>query len=294
MRTSAFQTTHYLMAALAIVGLVSTEAFATEGPVGKWNISVDAQGQMAEAVLIIVEEDGKYSGTQVYQGELELSEVSFEDGELSFKLEVEGAGMFAEFTATIDGDLLKGKYILEDLGIEMITTGTRAGGTPASVAEKEYSAIVDPSDTTKYEFCSEAWVALARDYLVNAVGDADFGDAGFSFSETFTDAPANLAESDSTSTGWYVIVADGELRVEKGILPDADIRITADYATVLPLARMVFEGNPEGVAEAAKLGAAAAAAGKMSTEGDMTAMAKVPTLAAAFAKLHDALARRTL
>ena len=92
--------------------------------------------------------------------------------------------------------------------------------------------------------------------------------------------------------GW-ISVANGELRVGKGILPDADIRITADYATVLPLARMVFEGNPEGAAEAAKLGAAAAAAGKMSTEGDMTAIAKVPALATAFAKLHDTMARRT-
>ena len=72
------------------------------------------------------------------------------------------------------------------------------------------------------------------------------------------------------------------------------MRITADYATVLPLARMVFEGNPEGAAEAAKVGAAATASGKMRREGDASGVANIPALAAAFAKLHDTLARRTL
>ena len=42
--------------------------------------------------------------------------------------------------------------------------GPAAGGAPA---------VVDSTDTTKYEFGSEAWVSLARDYLVAAVGDAD-------------------------------------------------------------------------------------------------------------------------
>lgn len=41
------------------------------------------------------------------------------------------------------------------------------------------------------------------------------------------------------------------------------------------------------------VGKAAAAVGKMRREGDMNAFAKVPALGAAFAKLHDTLARRT-
>ena len=293
MCTKVYCTILYLIAAIATIGLISTASFAADGVAGEWNIVVDTQGEETPATLTIVEEDGNYSGTLgTDQGELELSEVSFDDSKLSFTVEIPEVGMSA-FMATIEGDSLDGKFEIPDTGMEMITTGTRAV-VAVSISDLSADRGKDMPDTTKYEFCSEEWVSLARDYLVAAVGDADFEGVRFSFSETFTDAPANLVESGSTSTGWYVTVANGELRVGKGILPDADIRITADYATVLPLARMVFEGNPEGAAEAAKLGAAAAAAGKMSTEGDMTAIAKVPALAAAFAKLHDTLARRTL
>ena len=150
------------------------------------------------------------------------------------------------------------------------------------------------NETTKYEFCSEEWVAIARTYLVDAVGDADLGDASFGFCEEFTDPPAHLLEPGESTTGWYVSLVRGELHVEKGLLPDADIRITADYATVLPLAQIAFEDNPEAAADAQKTVEAATADGKMRREGDLTAVAKIPALAGAFAKLHDTLARRTL
>ncbi len=150
------------------------------------------------------------------------------------------------------------------------------------------------NETTKYEFCSEDWVALARDYLVDAVGDADLGDGRFSFCEEFTDAPSHLLEPGESTTGWHVSVADGALRVGRGVLPDADIRVIADYATVLPLAQIAFADNPDAAADAQKTVEAATADGKMRREGDATAVAKVPALAAAFANLHDTLARRTL
>ena len=159
-------------------------------------------------------------------------------------------------------------------------------------------AGVDSTDTTKYEFGSEAWVSLARDYLVAAVGDADLEGIRFSFCEVYTDPPAHLLEPGESTTGWYVSIADGEFRVEKGVLSEADILITSDYATTLPLAQMVFEGNPEGAVQAQEMVEAATAAGKMRREGDANAFtnvaSKVPALAAAFAKLHDTLARRTL
>ncbi len=150
------------------------------------------------------------------------------------------------------------------------------------------------NETTKYEFCSEDWVAVARDYLVDAVGDADLGDASFAFCEEFTDAPSHLLGDGESTIGWYVAVADGELRVGKGVLPDTDIRITADYATVLPLAQIAFADNPDAATDAQKTLEAAMADGRMRREGDATAVAKVPALAAAFANLHDTLARRTL
>ncbi len=51
------------------------------------------------------------------------------------------------------------------------------------------------NETTKYEFCSEEWVAIARAYFVDAVGDAELGDASFGFCEEFTDPPAHLLEA---------------------------------------------------------------------------------------------------
>ena len=87
------------------------------------------------------------------------------------------------------------------------------------------------SEATKYEFCSKEWVSVARDYLVAAVGDADLGDGRFSFCEVFTDPPAHLLEPGESTIGWYVSVADGELSVEKGVLPAtvaqaAHVRVT--------------------------------------------------------------------
>ncbi len=182
MRIPAYGTRIYFATALVIVSLTSAAAFG-DGPVGTWNISVVAEGQENEGTLIIVEKDGKYSGTVMSEelGEIELSDVSYVDGKLSFTMDIEQMGATAGFTATIDGDSLEGKFTVADMGIEAIATGTRV-----DVSEREDRTIVDLSDTTKFEFCSEAWVALARDYLVTAVGDADFGDARFSCCETFS------------------------------------------------------------------------------------------------------------
>lgn len=293
MCTTVYRSILYLTAAIATIGLIYTASFAADGVAGEWNIVVDAQGEETPATLTIVEEDGNYSGTLgTDQGELELSGVSFDDSNLSFTVEIPEVGMSA-FMATIEDDSLDGKFEIPDTGMEMITTGTRAVEV-IPLSDLIGNVVEDKPDTTKYEFCSEGWVSIARDYLVAQVGDADLGDARFSFCEVFTDPPAHLLEPGETETGWYVSVADGKLTVGRGVLPDADMRITADYATVLPLARMVFEGNPEGAAEAAKVGAAATASGKMRREGDASGIANIPALAAAFAKLHDTMARRTL
>ncbi len=284
MRIPVYHTTRCLATALAIIGLVPGASFADETPpiVGTWKLMVESQlGNNPRHLVVNADLTGTYGGGDF--GTFAFKNIKIDGNMVQFDvtLSVQGQELPSHVTLTLDGNKLTGKL---DFG----------QGEASIVGEKEVNTIVDTTDTTKYEFCSEAWVSLAREYLVAAVGDADFEGVSFSFCETFTDAPANLVEPGTTSTGWYVTVAEGELRVGKGILSDADLRITADYATVLPLARMVLEGNPEGAAEAAKLGAAAAAAGKMSTEGDMTAIAKVPALAAAFAKLHDTMARRTL
>lgn len=151
------------------------------------------------------------------------------------------------------------------------------------------------SEITKFEFCSKDWVSVARDYLIDAVGDADLGSASFSFCEIFTDPPAHLLDEGETEIGWHLILANGELTINSGVLADADLRIIADYTLILPLAQIAFKDNPEGIAIAQKITEAAAASGKMKREGDDKAFADMPpALAAAFAGLHDFLAHRTL
>lgn len=141
----------------------------------------------------------------------------------------------------------------------------------------------------KYEFCSKKWVAFANEYLQGAAVGEDLSGISVTFNEVFTDAPSHLDPDDEGRIGWYLRVEDGKVEVERGILDQADLTITVDYKTVLPLARMVFEGNPEAATEAQETMAAAAAAGKVKREGNDAAMASLLFMGG----LHDALAQRT-
>ena len=141
----------------------------------------------------------------------------------------------------------------------------------------------------KHPFCSEEWVGVARAYVEGQCQGRDLAGIRLRFCEKFTDAPASLASEPGGVTGWYIRIEDGQVDVGHGLLADADLTITADYATVVPLARTVFEGNPEGTQAAEKAVAEATEQGKMKREGDESAMAATPFLAG----LHDALAKRT-
>ena len=141
----------------------------------------------------------------------------------------------------------------------------------------------------KLEFCSPAWVAWAGEYLCGAAADADLTGIRVTLNEVFTDAPSHLGADEHGRIGWYLRVADGRIEVSSGIVDDADVRITADYRTMLPLARMVFEGNPDNAQAAAAKAAEAAEAGLMRREGDPAALAGLGWISG----LHDALAKRT-
>ncbi len=141
----------------------------------------------------------------------------------------------------------------------------------------------------KYEFCSKKWVAFANEYLQGVAVGEDLSGISVTFNEVFTDAPSHLDPDDEGRIGWYLRVEEGKVEVERGVLDQADLTITVDYKTVLPLARMVFEGNPEAATEAQETMAAAAAAGKVKREGNDAAMASLLFMGG----LHDALAQRT-
>ena len=141
----------------------------------------------------------------------------------------------------------------------------------------------------KYAFCSAAWVGVARDYIETQCAENDISEIETAFCEKFTNAPDDIATEGDGITGWYFRIARGKVEVGHGVIEDADATIVADYETVVPLARTVFEGNPEGAAEAQKAVEAAMAEGRMRREGNADAMSPTPFLAG----LHDVLARRT-
>ena len=141
----------------------------------------------------------------------------------------------------------------------------------------------------KYPFCSAAWVGVARDYIKARCAENDLSGIETAFCEKFTDVPNDIATEAGGITGWYFRISGGKVEVGHGVIEDADSTIVADYATVVPLARMVFEGNPEGAAEAQRVVEEAMAQGRMKREGDAGAMGATPFLAG----LHDVLARST-
>ena len=141
----------------------------------------------------------------------------------------------------------------------------------------------------KYPFCSAAWVGVARDFIETQCAENNLSGIETSFCEKFTDAPDNVTTDGDGVTGWYFRIAGGKVEVGHGVIEDADATIIADYQTVVPLARVVFEGNPEGAADAQRVVEQANAEGKMRREGSEDAMNATPFLAG----LHDVLARRT-
>ena len=143
----------------------------------------------------------------------------------------------------------------------------------------------------KLEFASAEWVDAMRSIIEGKLreGKVDLTGIASSFCEESTDPPGHLLPEGAKSIGWYFRIADGRVEVGQGVLDAADVKIVADYATVLPLARMVFANNPQAAAEAAKVMEEAAAAGKIRREGDATAAAAIPALAT----LHDDIARLT-
>ena len=126
------------------------------------------------------------------------------------------------------------------------------------------------NDATKVEFCSRAWIAAAREYLLGESRDVDLTGVDVSFNEVFTDPPARLDPDGVGRIGWYLRVADGRVEVGEGILPHADLRLTVDYATVLPAARWLSSDPPLPAAIQVALGKA------IQREGNTEAMAAVP------------------
>ena len=140
----------------------------------------------------------------------------------------------------------------------------------------------------RYEFASPAWLAAIGALVAERLADVDLSGVTFSFSEEFTDPPAHLRRPGHDTVGWHYRITDGVLEIG-GEPVDADLKVVADYATILPLSRTVLEGDDGAARAAAAVVAEAEAAGRYRREGRPP---RWPQLAG-LAGVHDDIARLT-
>ena len=140
------------------------------------------------------------------------------------------------------------------------------------------------NESTKFEFCSDDWIAVAREFIEQRSEGADLAGINVTFNEVFTDPPAHLDPEGAGKIGWYLRIADNRIEVSPGVLPEADVRATVDYQTVLPAARRLSTDPPLDE-ETQK-----ALAASIRREGDDSVLRGLKWLAG----LHDVMAVRTL
>ena len=142
----------------------------------------------------------------------------------------------------------------------------------------------------KVEFAGKEWVALAKEFLdkqMAATGDSLKG-IDFALCEVFTDPPAHLLRGDDNRVAWWFHIKDGEVEVGDREI-DIERKATLDYSETLPAAKTVYEGDPEGAAEAQKKLSEWIESGKV----DPSFLEAPKAVSVALAPLHDHLARLT-
>jgi len=136
----------------------------------------------------------------------------------------------------------------------------------------------------KVEFASPEWLATLKSMIKRYMEKAGPG-VTLSICEVFTGVPKHLDKHGNGVISWYCRIGDGKLTFEDGEIPDADIKSVADYAFILPFARMKVE--PSTMVEYEKMQAEGVRTGKLTREGDRS---KVPP---AFYGMHNELAEIT-
>jgi hypothetical protein len=139
--------------------------------------------------------------------------------------------------------------------------------------------------TKKVEFASPEWLETLRGMIERYMALAP-PDLALSICEVFTDVPAHLDKNGDGVIAWHCRIKNGKLDFRDGAIDDADIKTVADYAFILPFARVKIE--PGDMAEYQAQQAEGARLGKVVHEGDRS---KVPP---AFYGMHNELADLTL
>ena len=89
--------------------------------VGEWEYSVVTPDYTYKGIMTIQEEDGVFSGLIVSEGtEIELNDVSIEEDQLTFTMNVQGFP--CKVIGTFDGDSFTGEVAVEGMTLPMKAT----------------------------------------------------------------------------------------------------------------------------------------------------------------------------
>lgn len=97
----------------------------------------------------------------------------------------------------------------------------------------------------KVEFASAEWISAAAEILTDLAASRGRDEDFFSVCEQFTDAPERVSQGGIAA--WHFRIRGKRADVKAGVLDNADVMIRGDYASTLPIARLVY--TPEYLAE---------------------------------------------
>jgi hypothetical protein len=140
----------------------------------------------------------------------------------------------------------------------------------------------------RHEMASPGWLTILQQSIEAAIAGAgdDARLHSFALSERYSGVPEHLA-GPSGILGWCARVTAGSLAFEHEPDPNADVFIDADYATVVPIARIAVDGDPDRRRELNRAQRTAIEAGTLTVTGDFQ---RIP---AYFSSVHDAVAHHT-
>ena len=144
------------------------------------------------------------------------------------------------------------------------------------------------SHMSKFEFGGPEWTQALRSSMQEAFYES--GEEGkratFSMSEQYVGAPAHLLAAGG-ELGWHVRFNDGRVDFVFSPSRDVDVYISADYQSILPLARLEFGSDKEKLAERDRMVGELVGSGQLVVEGDLGSRPGF------LEGIHDAMARVT-
>jgi hypothetical protein len=140
----------------------------------------------------------------------------------------------------------------------------------------------------KMEFGGPEWTQALCSAMRDAFDGA--GDEGktttFSMSEEYRASPAHLVGPDG-QLGWHVRITGGQFAFELSPSRQVDVFISADYQSILPLARFEIGTDEARIAERDRIVADLSGSGRLVIQGDLGSR---PSF---LEGIHDSMARVT-